>query len=655
MLKRFILLAFVATLAACAGQSPVKEGLDAATENVSKNPRIALRQLEERLLEAEDKQKALIQLKIVELQLQQGQDVEAGQTIQQIDQKQLTLNQRVQLMLFKANQVQTTETARDAVKFLPKNKPQFPPELQIRVLRTQAQILNAAGYTIESIHARVNLQRLLTEQVELENNAKYILQGLSALPGQSLQQLADKHLSDDMDSWTAFVIATKPQLFSLSGFEGAVIKWQELYPEHSIPTSIIDSIRNSIHSKENYPSKVALLLPLSGKFARQAESIRDGFLAAFYNYEGTDKPEIFILDNAVASLPVEQQLLFAKQQGAGLVVGPLTKRSIQQVDELDQLPLPVLALNYLDKKTPDAIEESSEEPVEQPVEKSGFYQFGLLPEDEAVQAAQLALLRDQTKAALMVPKTSLGKRMASAFTDAFESNGGKVLSVQEYDSKAKDFSRSIKSMLNVQQSLSRKSILQTVLASKIEFTPRIRQDIDVIYMVAPPSQARGIKPQLKFHDAGDIPVLANSQLFNGISNPTLDKDINGVVFTQTPWLLKANETPLHQQLKALWPASMARNSKLYALGADAFNLIPFLGRLQQDEQFHKDGYTGTLSAGSNGRIHRQLLWAKFEKGLVQLEDNAILEMENMEMEAINTESPEASDTENEKQATDTGA
>ena len=617
MLKRLTLVGFILTLSACAGQYPIKAGQNASTQGISDNPRIALRQLQSRLLKADDVQSAQIQLRLADLQLQQQDIQAAGYSLSAIDRKLLSTHDRVLLMCVKADYLTANNKAREAVKLLPKNQASFPAELQLRVLNSQVHVLSSAGYKIEASHARIQLQVHLTELELQEENAKSILNNLSALPGQSLQQLADKHLSVDMDSWVAFVAATKPQLFSLSGFDNAVGDWALAYPQNVIPNTVIQQIRKNIQSKADYPEKIVLLLPLSSKFARHAASIRDGFLAAYYSYAGEDKPEILVMDNSVAGQSVEQQLLFAKQQGAGLVVGPLLKASIQAVEELERLPLPVLALNYLDEGN---VTENK---------KSGFYQFGLLPEDEAKQAAKLALLRDQTKAALMVPKTKLGRRMAEAFTAAYTEQGGTVLSVQEYAPKGKDFSSTIKSMLNVQQSLSRKSILQAVLARNVNFEPRTRQDIDVIYMVAPPSQARGIKPQLKFFEAGDIPVLANSQLFNGNTNPSLNKDINDVVFTQTPWLLKASTTPLHQQLKQLWPTDMARNSKLFALGADAFKLVPFLERMQEDNSFYKDGYTGTLSADKNGRIHRELLWAKFTKGLVQLEDTAMLEMETL--------------------------
>ncbi|HRE30628.1 MAG TPA: penicillin-binding protein activator, partial [Candidatus Berkiella sp.] len=64
-----------------------------------------------------------------------------------------------------------------------------------------------------------------------------------------------------------------------------------------------------------------------------------------------------------------------------------------------------------------------------------------------------------------------------------------------------------------------------------------RQDVDVIVMAAPPAQARQLKPLFDFYYAEDVPVLATSSIYSGSQNPRSDRDVNGVVFCDMPWLL----------------------------------------------------------------------------------------------------------------------
>lgn len=628
MLKRLLVLALVTSLTACVTPGPVdtrQVDLEAELETTQSAPKKALKQYQSQLAEADETERARLNVLIAEALLELEETEQLGQQLSTIDTSLLGTEDQVRLMCVRAGYLLALDRPLEAVKNLPKNQDNYPRAMQLKILDTQARALSAAGYRVESVRSRLQLQRLLQQADSLDANARRILQNLSSLPEQTLEQLQDRDIHPDLDSWIDFVQSTKTQLFSVPGFDTAVLEWQSRNPDHTVPQSLIMALRTAIQDKQSHPEKIALMLPLSGRYAAQAQSIRDGFIAAYYDDKQQDKSELIFLDTQGDASSAPALLQEAKQSGAGLVVGPLTKQAITALNQLPRLPLPVLALNYIDEEADNA--------------KPNLYQFGLLPEDEAVQAARMALLRNLGHAVVMAPKNTLGQRMAEAFKAEFEKFGGRVLDVQLFDSSAKDFGRPIKNMLNIQQSQSRKSILQTILRRQVHFEPYVRKDVDVIYMVSSPIQARGIKPQLKFHEAGHIPVLANSQIFNGVSNPAIDRDIDGVSFTQTPWRLKVDETPLHQQLLSLWQADVVRYGDLYALGADAYNLIPYLNRLAVDTQFHIDGYTGSLSADSQHRIHRELLWAKFEEGKVKLEDNLLLEFKDatsLEQEATAT-------------------
>ena len=71
--------------------------------------------------------------------------------------------------------------------------------------------------------------------------------------------------------------------------------------------------------------------------------------------------------------------------------------------------------------------------------------------------------------------------------------------------------------------------------------PRRRQDTDLILLAANAAAGRLLKAQLKFHNSGDIPVFSTSTVnsFDGRSNV----DLNGVMFTDTPWLIDPQPWP----------------------------------------------------------------------------------------------------------------
>ena len=63
--------------------------------------------------------------------------------------------------------------------------------------------------------------------------------------------------------------------------------------------------------------------------------------------------------------------------------------------------------------------------------------------------------------------------------------------------------------------------------------------------------------------------------------------------------------------------------RLYAMGIDSYAIIPHLNRLSGDTLVRFNGVTSSLSLGPAGRLHRQLVWAKFRGGQPRLLDTGI--------------------------------
>jgi hypothetical protein len=179
-----------------------------------------------------------------------------------------------------------------------------------------------------------------------------------------------------------------------------------------------------------------------------------------------------------------------------------------------------------------------------------------------------------------------------------------------------DYSAPIKHLLNIDQSEQRYKKLRSLLKEKIDYEPRRRKDVDFIFMAAFSRQGRLIRPQLKFHRASDIPVYSTSHVFSGSLEPQMDRDMNGVKFSDMPWTL-SSDTPhsnLKQQIEATFPSSSKRYMRLYALGIDAYNIIPELNRLRRNRFASYQGETGILYLDIANRLQRKLLWAQFNSG-----------------------------------------
>src|SRR5690606_19551493 len=92
------------------------------------------------------------------------------------------------------------------------------------------------------------------------------------------------------------------------------------------------------------PSRIAVLLPLSGPLAAAGDSVRDGILAAYYG-ENRRRPELKFYDTAGNQAGLRDALARARADDAQMLVGPLTREEVDAVFGMPALELPTVALN----------------------------------------------------------------------------------------------------------------------------------------------------------------------------------------------------------------------------------------------------------------------------------------------------------------------
>jgi uncharacterized protein len=361
------------------------------------------------------------------------------------------------------------------------------------------------------------------------------------------------------------------------------------------------SVRPPIQGE--YPANIALLLPLSGRQEAAGIAVRDGFLAAWFQQEPARRPAVRIYD--VGGENGSNALLTAISEGAQFVVGPLVKDDVAAVAAIADGRLPVLALNFL----PDGS-----------VAPQNFYQFALSPEDEARQAAQRVITDGRARGVALVPIGDWGTRVLNAFAQELTQLGGVLAARSAYSEDESDHSPVIQQLFRISESRERHNRLVSLLGTKLEFEPRRRGDVQFIFVAAHPSQGRQLRPQLKFHYVGDVPMYTTSDVFE--ADETANIDLDGVIFPHMPWVLATSPraTTARATVERAWPSRASRRGNLYAFGYDAWQLIPELvgrdARRSTNEMI--DGVTGRLLIDADGRIRRDLDWARIRDGKPRL-------------------------------------
>lgn len=555
----------------------------------------SLEEYRQQLPSASGAQRDKIQLKIAEILLEKQQFAALSSTLQSIEQQHLSFNEKVQFMCINAQLLSATGNSKQALSSLPKNKTTYPAHLQRRVLSAQVYVYEKSNLPLlNSLQARAELQSLLTESAAVTNNAMAIIEGLQSLPFKTVEQYLAQKRKGKLYKWADFISKVKPRWLSSVEFEQKLGVWLYQNPNHEIPTTAINKLREIAKTSAETPDKIALILPLSGAYKNQAKSIKQGFFAAFYaDDKRPSNASIYVYDSQqyadMASL-----IDAVNQRGVKMIVGPLLKDKIEQMLQKSAAYAPTLVLNRLPE-------------LDNPA--NDFFQFGLMPEDEAAQAAEFMTKQQYFRVAAIFPRSSIGARIEKEFNSRLLELGAQLVASSKYAAGTRDFSFAVKAILDIEKSKSRKSVLQTVLAMPLNFEDSGRSDLDALYVVADPITIRSIKPQLKFFDAEHLPVVASSQVYSATASGYA-KDVEGVMFLQSPWLL-GEQDQLQHSLQRIEPANFANYGSFYAMGADAYNLIPRLKRMRINNFMTFSGYSGTLFIDAKGRVKRRMQWAKY--------------------------------------------
>lgn len=493
---------------------------------------------------------------------------------------------------------------REALQRLAGLSDEMPPNRLIDFHRLRTAAYAAAGNHLESARERVWLDGLLAED-ERPANHQAIWETLARLPDAVLAGMRTAPPPDVFSGWLELVETTRAVRDNPQQLDIALAIWRERYPRHPAAGAFSAGMQQRLdeYAQTAVPTgNVAVLLPFSGPLAEAGQAVRDGILAAHYRSGAGAGAQLRFYDtgarNAQQMPALYQQAL---RDGAQQVIGPLTKETVAALAAGGDLTVPTLALNTLSG--------TAAAPAQ-------LYQFGLSPEDEAAQVAERAWHDGRRNALALVPDTAWGERLFQAFAREWQALGGTVLKRARYDDDERSYSGTVRELLAVDASAERHQALTRQIGRRPEFVPQARADADFLFLAANAPQARLIRPLLRYHHAEALPVYATSQIYEGVSNAALDRDMDGVRFCDMPWMLPSNHplAPLRADIARLWPARAQRYARLYALGIDAAQIAPQLQALRDGSVARYPGVSGDLYLDRERRVHRDLQWAEFRNG-----------------------------------------
>lgn len=505
--------------------------------------------------------------------------------------EELTVEQANEKNLLLAKIDFMRDKPRDALAKLAKIKEpeKFSLYNQIQFHEELAKSFRAIGSYSESVSERIKLESLLPDEESQANNRRALWLTLTSLPQAELNTMAVEAVDkSEMQGWLQLAVISRKYRNNSKSLLAALDQWQMHFSSHPA-NQILPNPLDSISSKLLTPPKqVALLLPLSGPLSGPGNAIREGFMAAYKANRGDESTKIKVYDTSKGDITNTYHQ--AISDGAEYVVGPLTKAQVATIASLDH-PVPTLLLNDTDTST-----------------QNNSYSLGLSPVNEAIQVAIKAKSKGYRKALIIAPNNTWGNEVAKAFTNQWNADGGLVVDTLRYAAK-QDLNKSMKDFLQITNSQKREKILKQVLGYNVQSTTSRRQDFDMIFLLAYPSKARQIMPLLKYYYAGDVPVYATSSVYSGSANALKDKDLDGIIFCDIPWVFS------HHMGTKNWPEQFNSYNRLYALGMDSYTLATQLNQLILFPADGSNDSTGILYLKPTQQVARVLEWGQFKQGL----------------------------------------
>ncbi|WP_202304097.1 penicillin-binding protein activator [Dryocola clanedunensis] len=462
--------------------------------------------------------------------------------------------------------------------------------------------------------------------------------------------------------------------------------WQTRYPLNPGAKTLPTQLSNMQNYQQASVGKIALLLPLNGQAAVYSRTIQQGFEAAKNN--GTapvsalsapaQTPAVQPADNTVAPQPVEdpdavaspsaasvsdltnepptdqpvdqaeqpatapaqpqvqsaaavpanpsaevkvydtssqplaQVLAQAQQDGATLVVGPLLKSNVEQLAS-STTSLNVLALNQ-----PEHVQN-----------RPNICYFALSPEDEARDAADHIWQQGHRAPLLLLPRSSLGDRVAKAFSNEWQKLGGGLVLQQKFGSVG-ELKQGINSGSGIaltgtpvastapqqQEAVTIGGLTIPPPPTDAQITGGSSGNVDAAYIIATPEEVALIKPMIAMRTGSrsGAQLYASSRSAGGVNGPDFRLEMDGLQFSDIPMLSGGNPSLQQQALSSVRnDYSLAR---LYAMGVDAWSLANHFSQIRQVPGYQVSGNTGVLSANQDCVISRKLNWLKFSQGQI---------------------------------------
>jgi hypothetical protein len=515
----------------------------------------------------------------------------------------LDSEQLAQAKLYRAQCVHPNDTYQTRLTLL--EAPTSSSLIQQQQWHAKAVIYEALFDARNAVNAHVTSQ---------DYDINYVWRLAQKIPGEQLQLIG----YSEIDGFIRLTKILREHALNQYELASQLTQFQYQFPNHPLVKHLPSEIIGLLQIRNNTAQRVAVLLPLTGRLAAQAQQIKQGVVAAYLasqsqqqGYEQMIESLYFVDTNTQTD-----EALIAAIAEADLIIGPLLKPKLELILPHIKPNQQLLGLNRLDTDSlvPQLDAPASTEFLAN-TSLSNHTFFALSPEDEAEQIAELMFTQQYQQPILIHAPDRTATRMAEAFTARWQALTQHTSTITLSFSDNKSMRKAIGDALGVQQSRDRISILERYLGQEMFSVTRNRKDIDAFVVFANAKQTELINPMIEasistFSDEIQ-PVFASSRSYNHKLNKNSLRDLQNVIFIDMPWLLDDTlNVELLAQYETVFSEASTAQKRLFAFGYDALNLIGKIQPLQKVQGLLLPGLTGSLAINDKNQVTRTLPRAK---------------------------------------------
>lgn len=471
-------------------------------------------------------------------------------------------------------------------------------ELRARFLELRARALFELGRYEASARERLVLGELLSGG-ERDANALEIIDTLSLLSMDELRRLIAASGPQDPLRASLLAAASRVPVDSRPLPAPEPVEIEALDEDETA----FPAMPEGLWQLDGYlpPRRVAVLLPQTGPLRAAAAAVRDGILAAYFADRG-ERPLLEFIDSGEDAIGALIAYERAVASGADRIVGPLSREAVTALLGSGRMVRPTLLLNHGDGGlSPPA----------------GSLQFGLPPEEEGQLVADRLLALRRPRAIIVRFDGEAEQRLATAFTQRLLQRGGQVLGDLRLN-RPEDLQAELPPLLGIGESRARHRQVAAIAGLSLGFEPSRRADLDAVFLIARPAEARRLMPELRSLGLADLALVAASRS-HALEPAPQDRDLDGLQFPDQPWLFgEIPGLPPRAELATALPSAGPATARLFALGFDAYRLLPYLDWLTLHPHVAFPGASGYLRVDPRGLISRELPWARYAGGQARL-------------------------------------